>query len=1134
MTCGFEYDCCLTVEEEVDNGTVVGSVTHWSDFSDPSQFSFLLFGENSAPVPFEIDVDGIITTTARIDRDLSVESRCIQVSVQGTGQGDTVTNFIPIFAVEIEDINDNVPRFPASNFTREFVESPANTDVLCGDDFPMAVDPDDSSNGEITYTVAGGNTSYFSITDDPCLRIIKEVDRESTTSLFVTIKATDGGNKCSLADIFITVLDACDETPVFLVDHNPFELAIPEDQTNGSIVYTFLVEDLDEGVNSEVRYRIVENTPIPFRIDSISGGLQLTDALDWEDGTRDFIFTIEAVDLCQAPKTGMLRVHVEVQDVNEPAKITPTPDRREFSLLENSSFSDKLLSISVEDSDSQEHHGFTISILSGGEYFRANLIGSGLALITQKENVHFDREQQSEIDVRICINQTGKPPIYHWINVTIHVLDINDNLPELNETHFRFVENNAALDRFAQLSTVAFDQDLGEGGTVIAYQLISVHRYPDEVDFTGEFLSANENADTWNFGILLIPRTWDREVDGEFLNISVRLTDGGQRSVIRNITLEILDENDQYPRFSQTSYDFTLRENLLPGSTVGNITAIDGDKNENGTVFYSLCTQSSEFTINSWTGEITSLRELDRETKEKYPLSVMARDTGANPLNASGPVDVIITIGDVDDNTPVFDNQKTVFSVPEDTKVGTSVATIVASDADSGENAEIIYTLEPDSLVPFAIGVSSAVITVARSLEGEPREINFTVSAFSQGRESALNRSKLDITIVIVEGTSEDSTDSTALYAAAGAGATVVVGIVAISAVLACLLCWTHRRRKRRSIDFPSGSPTAMNNEIKPRKSSIKPPSSGEQSAGVPSRRVQFENKVKRMYYDTKQPDTDGLYKVESDLLAVSDGESPQALPRHMNGTIVPGDAHPNGVPPQYYPQPMPPYVVREVANAELELSESTTDDPNNYDGNSDEDSTSDDDNISNINAQITRFEERVPSLGPAMRFPNPIPHPPHYQHTPSPPHLLASLPPHPHYDPHHHSGSLTLTPPQKHHTHSLSSHASASPNRQLPPSISPSHFHAHRLPPPHLHSPLSHSHGETYPAVMPRALSGGDTSPTSILQPYASFMNDLDSCTYESSVLDEELEFHQDTKPEFISLTATDVYSYDEETDQL
>ncbi len=60
---------------------------------------------------------------------------------------------------------------------------------------------------------------------------------------------------------------------------------------------------------------------------------------------------------------------------------------------------------------------------------------------------------------------------------------------------------------------------------------------------------------------------------------------------------------------------------------------------------------------------------------------------------ASGSVDVSVVKTDVDDSIPVFPNPSASFSVPENSLTGTSVGSISAVDADSGQTEKLSYDL---------------------------------------------------------------------------------------------------------------------------------------------------------------------------------------------------------------------------------------------------------------------------------------------------------------------------------------------------------------------------------------------------------------------------------------------------------
>ena len=83
-------------------------------------------------------------------------------------------------------------------------------------------------------------------------------------------------------------------------------------------------------------------------------------------------------------------------------------------------------------------------------------------------------------------------------------------------------------------------------------------------------------------------------------------------------------------------------------------------------------------------------KTIDRETKDSYDITVLARDSGYPLLTSNATVN--ITVLDANDNDPVFNMSQTTFEIPEDANVSTLMATLNATDKDIGPNAQIIFT----------------------------------------------------------------------------------------------------------------------------------------------------------------------------------------------------------------------------------------------------------------------------------------------------------------------------------------------------------------------------------------------------------------------------------------------------------
>lgn len=86
---------------------------------------------------------------------------------------------------------------------------------------------------------------------------------------------------------------------------------------------------------------------------------------------------------------------------------------------------------------------------------------------------------------------------------------------------------------------------------------------------------------------------------------------------------------------------------------------------------------------------------LDRETRDRYNITVLASDNGTPSLSAT--THVIVNVLDANDNDPIFSRNSYEFSVEENLRRGHIVGTILATDADIGENAAIRYSLIPSN-----------------------------------------------------------------------------------------------------------------------------------------------------------------------------------------------------------------------------------------------------------------------------------------------------------------------------------------------------------------------------------------------------------------------------------------------------
>ncbi|MGH0159301.1 UNVERIFIED_CONTAM: hypothetical protein FKN15_036964 [Acipenser sinensis] len=177
-----------------------------------------------------------------------------------------------------------------------------------------------------------------------------------------------------------------------------------------------------------------------------------------------------------------------------------------------------------------------------------------------------------------------------------------------------------------------------------------------------------------------------------------------------DISIQLKDANDNSPVFESNPYRAFVAENLPGGTRVIQVKATDLDSSTNGQVIYSLA-QSREtndimelFAINSETGWITTLKELDHEKQGKHMVTVVASDRGEKvQLIATALVEV--TVADVNDNPPRFTAEIFKGTVSEDDPPGGVIAILSTTDADTEQiNKQVNYYITGgDPLGQFAI-----------------------------------------------------------------------------------------------------------------------------------------------------------------------------------------------------------------------------------------------------------------------------------------------------------------------------------------------------------------------------------------------------------------------------------------------
>ncbi|XP_066525898.1 protocadherin gamma-C5-like isoform X11 [Hoplias malabaricus] len=313
--------------------------------------------------------------------------------------------------------------------------------------------------------------------------------------------------------------------------------------------------------------------------------------------------------------------------------------------------------------------------------------------------------------------------------VVVDIVDVNDNAPQFQARNSSLEISEAAAPGTRFRLESARDPDVGVN-TLRTYLLA-----PN--DFFG--LRVETKSDGEKFPELVLEKSLDREIQASF-RLLLTAVDGGQpeKSGTTLLLIKILDVNDNAPVFDEPVKRVSLLENSPLGTVVAKLNATDADSGLNGDVSYLFSKYTPDkilnlFSVDSKSGEIHVIAEVDYEQDRVYDITVQARDGGSPAMEGSCNIKVEVT--DVNDNTPEVTLTSLTSPIREDAQSGTVIALISAKDLDSGKNGQVTLKVSPG--LPFklksAFGEHYTLITDGRLDREAVPEYTVVVTATDAG-----------------------------------------------------------------------------------------------------------------------------------------------------------------------------------------------------------------------------------------------------------------------------------------------------------------------------------------------------------------------------------------------------------------
>ncbi|NWI40027.1 CELR2 protein, partial [Picathartes gymnocephalus] len=438
----------------------------------------------------------------------------------------------------------------------------------------------------------------------------------------------------------------------------------------------------------------------PFTINNSTGWIMVASELDWE--VVDFYsFGVEAQDQGTPSMASTASVSVTVLDVNDNS---PEFTQREYStrLNEDAAVGTSVLTVSAIDRDANSI--ITYQISSGNTRNRFSITSqSGGGLISLALPLDYKLERQYLLTIAAS-DGTRQDTAQVVVNVT----DANTHRPVFQSSHYTININEDQSVGTTVVVISATDEDMGENARITYLMEDSIPQF---------HIAAETGAVTTQMEL-------DYE-DQVSYTLAITARDNGipQKSDTTYLEILVSDVNDNAPQFLHHSYQGSIYEDVPTFTSILQISATDRDSGLNGRVFYTFQggdDGDGDFIIESTSGIVRTLRHLDRESVPLYFLRAFAVDKGV-PARRT-PVEIQVTVLDVNDNPPVFKQDEFDIFVEENSPIGLVVAQITATDPDEGTNAQIMYQIVEGNIPEvFQLDIFSGELTVLADLDYEAK-----------------------------------------------------------------------------------------------------------------------------------------------------------------------------------------------------------------------------------------------------------------------------------------------------------------------------------------------------------------------------------------------------------------------------
>ncbi|XP_051945200.1 cadherin-related family member 2-like [Xyrauchen texanus] len=611
--------------------------------------------------------DGVVQLTIRDPTAVDFEKKTIMsVQIVATDASSNVSS-VAIVTININDVNDNVPKFE-----EEFYDFPVNEHCENGIIVATitATDDDALDDGKITYKLLPDSIlTFFDVYENNGNVYVKNgdlLDWEGTNAYTLTLQARDSEGKIGTTVVVINIQDINDQTPE--MNREVYNAFVQEDE---SLMLIIQARDGDkpETPNSQIQYQIEDSSfSCNFTIDLHSGllenkGLLDREAIDFEmNGV--IVLKVIASDMGTPSLSSTATVSINIGDVNDNYPEYLDPDYTFY--VKESEGGILVGSVRAHDADQTDFNNRIFFNIIGGSFgsfilFSEPYSEGYMGDIKVDPAIELDYESDHKTyTLKVEALDLGQNKAVTTVEVVVE--DVNDTPPVFPSGLTLNVKENTSLPE--ALSTIkGSDADTHH---FLQYDLVSTECQcsASRGPCPDEWFKVELNGDVIVNPIYIIDY---EKCDQVFLTAMVvdLYTEKGRNTTEGVISINIEDINDNAPKFT-TLQEFyvVLLERVEKGSSVAKVYAQDRDKGVNRKtdfkvlkveyvsgdvtvpqdVFFYADSGVQEDSSGLFSTDIRSQKSLDSSQKGKFMVEVQACNPDAEVKLCATSVIELLTV----------------------------------------------------------------------------------------------------------------------------------------------------------------------------------------------------------------------------------------------------------------------------------------------------------------------------------------------------------------------------------------------------------------------------------------------------------------------------------------------------------